>query len=257
MLLRISLIISIVAALGAGILDIVEVKGKINTLMSQRDQYHSQRDQVQASLNSTKRELSQTKDQLADAKQQLAGAQAAEKKAEATANSQLERANQLAAQLKTTQQQRDNADTHLAAYTATGLTPDQVTRLSNALRNSQTALDVAKQEESVMSRTVIRLQNQVQALLGKGTFVVRLRADLRGKVLAVDPKWDFVVLNIGGDQGVLPDGELLVSRDGRLVAKVIVRNVQKDRCIANVVPGWQLGDIYEGDIVTPAHPASS
>jgi hypothetical protein len=74
--------------------------------------------------------------------------------------------------------------------------------------------------------------------------------------MAVDPKWDFVVLNVGEDQGVLPDGELLVSRDGKLVAKVIVRSVQKDRSIANLVPGWQLGEIIEGDEVIPAHPAS-
>ena len=74
--------------------------------------------------------------------------------------------------------------------------------------------------------------------------------------MAVDPKWEFVVLNVGEDQGVLPDGEMLVSRDGKLVAKVIVRSVQKNRCIANIVPGWQLGDIIEGDSVIPAHPAT-
>ena len=64
------------------------------------------------------------------------------------------------------------------------------------------------------------------------------------------------MLNIGEEQGVLDDGELLVSRDGKLVAKVIVRSVQKDRSIANIMPGWQLGDVIEGDVVTPAHPAT-
>jgi cell shape-determining protein MreC len=72
----------------------------------------------------------------------------------------------------------------------------------------------------------------------------------------VDPKWDFVVLNVGENQGVLADGEMLVSRDGKLVAKIVVRSVQRDRSIANLVPGWQLGEIIEGDEVIPAHPAS-
>jgi cell shape-determining protein MreC len=72
----------------------------------------------------------------------------------------------------------------------------------------------------------------------------------------VDPKWDFVVLNIGQDQGVLENGELLVSREGKLVAKIVVRSVEKNRCIANVVPGWKLGEVIEGDEVSPAHPAS-
>jgi hypothetical protein len=52
------------------------------------------------------------------------------------------------------------------------------------------------------------------------------------------------------------NGELLVSRDGKLVAKVVVRSIEKDRSIANVVPGWKLGEVIEGDEVSPAHPAS-
>jgi hypothetical protein len=65
-----------------------------------------------------------------------------------------------------------------------------------------------------------------------------------------------VVLNIGQDQGVLNNGELLVSRDGKLVAKVVVRSLEKDRSIANIIPGWKLGEVIEGDEVTPAHPAT-
>jgi len=63
-------------------------------------------------------------------------------------------------------------------------------------------------------------------------------------------------LNIGEDQGVKEEGELLVSRGGKLVAKVIVRSMDKNRSIANVIPGWKLGDVIEGDEVSPAHPAS-
>jgi hypothetical protein len=63
-------------------------------------------------------------------------------------------------------------------------------------------------------------------------------------------------LDIGENQGVQPSGELLVSRQGKLVAKVIVRSVQKDRCIANLVPGWKMGEMFEGDDVSPAHPAT-
>jgi hypothetical protein len=99
------------------------------------------------------------------------------------------------------------------------------------------------------------VQNQLNELLSE-SYVVKLRPDLKGKVVVVDPKWDFVVLDIGNDQGVLQDGELLISRNGKLVAKVVVRTVEKGRCIANIVPGWKLGDVFEGDEATPAHPAS-
>jgi cell shape-determining protein MreC len=75
-------------------------------------------------------------------------------------------------------------------------------------------------------------------------------------VLVTDPKYNFVILDVGENQGVLEYGEFLVNRNGKLVAKVVVRTVQKDRSIANVLPGWALGEILEGDQIIPAHPAS-
>ena len=56
---------------------------------------------------------------------------------------------------------------------------------------------------------------------------------LTGKVLAVDSKYEFVVLNIGGNQGVAKNGKLLVHRDGKLVAKLRVTNVECNSSIAN------------------------
>jgi hypothetical protein len=80
-----------------------------------------------------------------------------------------------------------------------------------------------------------------------------LPPDLVGKVLQVDPKWDFVVLNVGADQGALTRAEMLVNRGGRLVAKVKIRRVEKNCCIADVMPGWKLAEVVEGDQVIPAY----
>jgi hypothetical protein len=255
MLLRISLIVAIIAALAAGTLNIIKVRGKINTLMSQRDDYHTQLSQTQDSLAKTQKDLAKTKSDLAQTQQQLADAQAAEKKAEDVAATQQKRADDLQTQLAKVTTDRDDAQAKLAAYTSVGLSADQVSKLAKDLKNAQDTLDVANDEKLVLTRTVTRLQNKLNELIGQD-YIVRLRPDLKGKVVIVDPKWDFVVLNIGEDQGVLEDGELLVSRDGKLVAKVIVRTVQKDRSIANIVPGWKIGEVFEGDMVTPAHPAS-
>jgi len=256
MLMRISLIIAIVAALGAGTLNVIQLRGKINTLISQRDDYHTQLTQTKANLETTKNDLAKTKTDLAQTQQQLADSQAARKKAEATAAAETKRANDLSDQLAKATQERDAAQADLAAYKATQKTPEQVLQLVALIQKDQDTINALNDETKVLNRTILRLTNQLAELTGTGTFVVRLPADLKGKVLVVDPKWDFVVLNIGDDQGVLDDGELLVSRDGKLVAKVIVRTVEKNRCIANVVPGWKLGEIFEGDEVTPAYPAS-
>ena len=67
--------------------------------------------------------------------------------------------------------------------------------------------------------------------------------------MAVDPKFDFVVLDIGEDQGVLERGEMMVDRDGKLLGKVRIKSVEKDRCVANILPDWKRGEIMEGDEV--------
>jgi hypothetical protein len=255
MLIRISLIVAILAALAAGVLNFVVVKDKITTLIDDRDSQRSQKEQAQSELASTKKELAKTKDDLAQTQQELADTQVARDKAVADAAAQSKRADDLSDKLAKTTQERDDARNGLAAYTATGLTSDQVGKLNVTLKNAQTEIEAINEEKMVLQRAVNRLQTRLAKYEGPETDI-KLRADLKGKILVVDPKWDFVVLNIGEDQGVLEDGELLVSRDGKLVAKVVVRSVEKDRCIANIVPGWQLGEVIEGDEVTPAHPAS-
>jgi len=85
-------------------------------------------------------------------------------------------------------------------------------------------------------------------IFGSDTAVV-LPPGLKGRVLAVDPKYDFVVLDIGDDQGVKERGEMMVSRQGKLIGKVRINSVRKDRCVATILPAWKRGEIMEGDQV--------
>ena len=253
--MRISLIVAILAALGAGTLNVLQVRDHINSLISERDDYHTQLTQTQSTLDTTKKDLAKTKSDLADTQQQLADAQTARKKAEDVAAAQQKRADDLSDKLAKATQDRDAAQADLAAYKATGKSPQEILQLVAMIKQDEDAISAMNDEKKVLTRTIERQKNQLNELIGTN-YVVTLPADLKGKVVVVDPKWDFVVLNIGDDQGVLPDGELLVSRHGKLVAKVVVGTVEKDRCIANIIPGWKLGEVFEGDQVTPAHPAS-
>ncbi|MGH7991084.1 MAG: hypothetical protein ACREDS_12950, partial [Limisphaerales bacterium] len=218
---------------------------------TQRDQ----KVQAQTELSSTKKDLAKTKTDLAQTQQELTDTQAARDKAVADAAAQSKRADGLSDKLAKTTQERDDARNSLAAFTATGFTAEQVTKLGKSLKDAQTEIEAINEEKMVLQHAVLTLKTRLAKYEGPDTNI-KLRADLKGKILVVDPKWDFVVLNIGEDQGVIEDGELLVSRDGKLVAKVIVRSVEKDRCIANIMPGWELGPVIEGDEVTPAYPAS-
>jgi uncharacterized protein YeeX (DUF496 family) len=255
MLIRISLILAIVAALAAGALNFFVVKDKIATLTADRNTQRDGRVAAEGELATTKTKLARTQNDLAETQQQLADTSAERDKAVATADAATHRADELSDKLTKAAQDRDDALNNLAAYTATGITADQVGKIARQLKDAQDQIEAANEEKAVLSRKIYSLSNELQKYTGPDD-IVRLPANLKGKILVVDPKWDFVVLNIGDDQGVLSAGELLVSRDGKLVAKVVVRSVEKDRCIANIVPGWKLGEVIEGDEVSPAHPAS-
>jgi len=255
MLLRISLIVAIIAGLAAGGLGYYEVSTQVPSLQKQRDDETAAKDEANKNLASTKKTLKKTEADLAQTQQDLADTKTARDQAIARAEAQSKRADDLSDKLAKATQERDDAQNELAAYQATGLKPDQVIALNKELKDANAEIVAITGEKAVLQRQLNKAKAELAVLIGPDN-TVKLPADLHGKIVVVDPKWDFVVLNVGDDQGALEDGEMLVSRDGKLVAKVIIRSVQKDRCIANIVPGWKIGEMFEGDDVTPAHPAS-
>ena len=198
--------------------------------------------------------MDKTKTELAQTKATLEATTAAKDKAESDLAAVNKRADKLTEDLNKTRQERDAAQADLAAYKATGVTPQQILGMNKEFKTLQDNLTVANTENKILAQKIKKLENEL-AIYRDPNFFVTLPANLKGKVLVTDPKWNFVVLNVGEDQGVLERGELLVNRDGKLVAKVVVRTVQKDRSIANLLPGWELGEVMEGDQVIPAHPA--
>jgi FtsZ-binding cell division protein ZapB len=162
------------------------------------------------------------------------------------------RANQLSEKLALVQHELDDSKANLAAYESV-MTIQQAVSASWQIKNLQQELTALKETNNDLTKVVT--QQEAELNIDRGS-IVFMPADLAGTISATDPKWQFVVLNAGKNQGVVKCGELLVSRGGKLVAKVIVQRVDKDRSIANVMPGWELTDILEGDKVMPAHPRS-
>jgi hypothetical protein len=255
MLLRISLIVAILAGLGAAGLGYYEVSNQIPALTQQRDTENTAKKDALTKLATSDKNLKKTAAELATTIQDLTDTKGERDKAVARAEAQVKRADELSDKLAKATDERDQAQNMLASYKATDLTPEQIIKLNKTLKEANAQIMVINGEKGILARELAKKTAELQRIIGDDP-TVKLRSDLKGKIVVVDPKWDFVVLNIGDEQGVIQDGELLVSRGGKLVAKVVIRSVQKDRCIANVIPGWKLGEMIEGDDVTPAHPAS-
>jgi len=251
MLIRISLIIAIVAGLAVAAINFVKVKEVITVTRNERDDFHTKLDTETAAHGKTKKELSGTKEKLAATEATLKTTEEARDTALADADSNRKKAADLTDKLSKTTKERDDAQANLAAWNALSIPVEQIKVLIADLKEAQKTIEVQQAENKVLAGTIKKLENEL-AYYRDPEYRVQLPEGLKGKVVVSDPKWEFVVLDIGENQGVLERGELLVNRNSRLVAKVRVLRVEKDSCIANVVPGWKLGEVLEGDSAIPA-----
>lgn len=248
-MLRVFLIVAILAGLGVIGVSQFMVKPHIQTIINQREEQRDRADKQTARANkldkdlkATTAKLEETTKKLDETSNQLA---AANKKIE----DQTGQIAKLQGDLEQTSARLNTASQKLAQWDFIGLSPDQVKVVVDANKKMQAQIAASEEEKKILARDLKVTKAKLEQYLTGGEAVVELPPGLKGKIMVVDPKWNFVVLDIGGQQGLLPNGVLMVSRDAKLVGKVKVVSVEPNRSIANIMPGWKLGEIMEGDQV--------
>jgi len=248
MLLRICLIVAILAGAGVIAVSHLKVRPHVQEIIDAREKNAKDRDMERsaktkalAELKSTKSDLESTKTKLGETETQLASAKS-------QAEAENKRANGLKVDLEKTRQDFNESQQKLARWGEIPLDPSQVKELIASEKNLRAGNDVLKEELRIVVKANARLTNMIAELTG-GIEDPPLPAGLKGKVLIVDPKWNFVVIDIGEKQGLVNRGVLMVSRGSKLVAKVRVKSMEAEKSIANIMPGWKLGEIMEGDQV--------
>jgi hypothetical protein len=248
-LVRLSLILAILAGVTVTGLNVAKIKGKIVRLQSDLKSETAAHAHAEAEAAAATRTAESTAAMLKQtaAKLEFATAERAQAMERAAdLQTQLDKQSKV---LAATQKAQNEAQQYLARYQATSLEPEEVLRAAKELTEIRIALTAARETNRLQALRITSLQaDNLQEIM--------LPASLNGRIIASDPKWQFVVLDAGQDQGMLNRGELLVSRAGKLVGKIKVTRVERERSIANVLPGWAIGELIEGDTVIPAHPGS-
>jgi len=249
MLLRISLIVAILAGIGTIVFTQLKMREHVQSIITEREEHKKQEaanlaraKKSETELASTKQVLTQTKESLAKTEEDLNGA----KQQLTTAQEQL---NKTKADLAKAIEDRKAAQAELAKWESLGLKPEQIRGMIADLKKQGDAIAALEDEKRILSRNVKELQNKINQIVGPEDYTVPLPAGTKGSVVAVDPKWNFVILDIGADKEMLEGGVLMVHRNSKLVGKVRIREVIANRSVANVIPGWKLADIEEGDQV--------
>jgi multidrug efflux pump subunit AcrA (membrane-fusion protein) len=247
MLLRISLVIAILAGLATLYFSHVKVADRITTLTTERETAQGAQRTAEEQQRKAEKERRQAREDLDKANKTLADKTAALDATASKLAEQEKRANDEDEKLTKMTAERNEAQTDLAVWKQLGVTPDQIKGFKEQLNKADEERDNYLAENKIM----LRRNNELKVKLSRyeGQEIEPAMPGVTGKVLAVDPKYDFVVLNVGGNQGVVENGKLLVNRDGKLVAKVRVTKVEPTRSIANIMPDWKVADIMEGDQV--------
>ncbi len=130
-----------------------------------------------------------------------------------------------------------------------GMTIDQV---KGKMKEFQTQLATLEQEKSVLNEQLVKLNADKKKLdeQAQRRKDGKMPEGLTGHVLSVNPEWNFVVLDIGANQGVVDNALMIVYRDGKLVGKIKITSIEPSISIADILPEWQQSPIQGGDTVT-------
>lgn len=181
----------------------------------------------------------------------------------AKAQSDLEQVQKEKAELTTKLQENETAMAALQKQleTGSGAKPAEANpgaanpgELQAQLDEARKQLEGAEREKSLLTDKLRSTQDRSEKLQEE---VKRSQSGnarllgLRGTVLAVNQAYNFVVLNMGGRQGVEANSEMLVLRGGTPIGRIRISSVEPATAIADIITGSLARgvQVQPGDIV--------
>ena len=111
--------------------------------------------------------------------------------------------------------------------------------------------EVRQHAEEVALRDVVADKQRLEDEKKRRREASSGKPGVRGTILVVNQAYNFVVLNLGGRQGVEPNSEMIVLRDGIMIGKIRVSSVEPSSAIGDIIVS-SLGrgvQVQPGDIV--------
>jgi septal ring factor EnvC (AmiA/AmiB activator) len=216
------------AALAEQLKDVKAMQVALDGVAVSAENRYEELQNTKTDLENTRADLTKTKDELATTKTELASAQA--KVTELTDKLVQKEAEVAQAKSQIDQLQKDKTalQTHIDDLNT------QLVKAEDEMRDLQDQV-----------RILEKIVKDTTPTTGKPP----LPMGLTGKIAVVNPDWNFVVLNIGSDSGLVNNAQMLVHRSDKLIGKVRISNVQKTMAIADIMMDWEQSPIREGDYV--------
>lgn len=189
-------------------------------------------------LQLTKEDLSRTQTELATTKDELTATQGELAKSQA----QVQQLNTTVTEKNAEIARKEDAISTLEQEKATQQT--QIDELNNTIATMEDEKQDLKDKVVTLEQTIMELEALTGDSAGRP-----LPRGLSGKIVLVNKDWNFVVLNLGSKDGLVPAAEMLVHRGDKLVGKIKISGVAKELAIADINSDWMVSAVREGDFV--------
>jgi chromosome segregation ATPase len=103
------------------------------------------------------------------------------------------------------------------------------------------------EENKALSDQLRKMRDDNEQLKEKVVELSTTPVNLRGRVVDVQDRWNFLVLNIGQEQQVRKHAQFLIYRGNRTVGRVQVVSVGPSTSIAEILPAYRRGTPRVGD----------
>ncbi len=236
-MLRLALILALLVAIGGLVVSqfvtlpkVVELNDTLTSTQNTLNQTTEEKNKAVADAKAQKAVADKASKELTDAK-------AALETAATEAEQQRGRAERLQTDLTKVTKDRNEAQQLLAAWNVLGIQPDQVARLRSDLKATSDERDALADEKKIFIKNVEQLQAKLDRYEGRDRPVEM--PGLKGKIAAIDPQWNFIVLNVGAEKGAKERGIVMIRQGDKLVGKARIMSVEPNRSIANILRGWK------------------
>jgi hypothetical protein len=236
-ILRSCLLLAVAAALACVLVSHFYLRPLLNRLLAERNDARSRVGQLSEGIREADRKLQACNAKVTNLRAALDESTRHERTLE-------DQARNLSQSVDASTLTLQTARRELAQWHAIGIPPEQVSALSKQNRELSGTVSNLEADRTKLVRENQRLNLALGNILPEDDPIM---PSVSGNVLVVDPKWKFVVLDIGQDAGLRNRGVLMLARNGTLIGKVRVRHVESNRSIADVLPDWELAEVHEGD----------
>ena len=209
--------------------DLPRLDGELNKAVQVANAVLQGWNDTKTDLENTRQDLENTKAELENTKAQLEDAR-----------TQIVQLNETIRAKDQELQEKSNVIAGLEEEKAT-LTA-QVADLNNQVASLQDQVAQLEEDKSVLETQLEKCDQELHK-------EITMKPGTAGSIVYANAEWNFVVIDIGSNEGVQPTAEMIIHRGDTMIGKIKISSVRDNVSIAEVLTGYQKDTVKEGDSV--------